>query len=178
MTDLADAILVRRALDGDVGSFAALCERYYPALVATAHAIAADEHLAEDAAQEAIAEACRRLRTLKKPHRFGSWLGAICRNVAKDMLTERTRSRRVAEGSAAPRAQDNGDAKAALDRAVRALPDPLRQIVYLRYYNAMTYEQMSSVLGLSQQAINGRLRRARRKIAQTMQANGFGDDDR
>ena len=176
MTEPTDEILVRRALEGDTASFAALCQRYYPALVATAHAIAADGHLAEDAAQEAIAEACRRLRTLRKPHRFGAWLGAICRNVAKDMLTQRSRSRQVADGLAAPDPQDNGDEKAALDRAVRALPDHLRQIVFLRYYNAMTYEQMSSVLGLSRQAINGRLRRARKRIANTMKANGFGDD--
>ena len=50
--------------------------------------------------------------------------------------------------------------------------------MFLRYYNAMSYEQMSGVLGLSPQAINGRLRRARKKIARTMKANGFGDDDR
>jgi len=41
----------------------------------------------------------------------------------------------------------------------------------------MTYDQMSSVLGLSPQAINGRLRRAKKRIARTMKANGFGDGD-
>lgn len=47
----------------------------------------------------------------------------------------------------------------------------------MRYYNAMTYEQMSSVLGLTPQAINGRLRRARKQIAKSMKAHGFGDHD-
>jgi RNA polymerase sigma-70 factor (ECF subfamily) len=177
MTEPTDEILVTRALEGDPACFATLCQRYYPALVAIAHAIAGDGHLAEDAAQEAIAEACRRLRTLRKPQRFGSWLGAICRNIAKDMLTDRSRSRQVAEGLAAPAEHSDGDEKAALTRAVRALPESLRQVVLLRYYNAMTYEQMSSVLGLSSQAINGRLRRARKRIASTMKANGFGDSD-
>ena len=175
MTEPTDEILVRRALEGDTACFAMLCQRHYPALVAIAHAVAGDEHLAEDAAQEAIAEACRRLRTLRKPHRFGSWLGAICRNIAKDMLTDRSRSRQVADGFARPVEHSNGDEKVALIRAVRALPESLRQVVFLRYYNAMTYEQISSVLGLSSQAINGRLRRARKKIAATMKANGFGD---
>ena len=178
MTEPTDEILVRRALAGDTAGFTQLCTRYYPALVALAHAIVGDGHLAEDAAQEAVAEACRRLRTLRKPQRFGSWLGAICRNVAKDMLTDRTRLRRVAEGLAQTRPSDNGDAKTAMNRAVRALPEHLRQVVFLRYYNAMTYEQMSSVLGLSGQAINGRLRRARKRIAGHMKSNGFGDSDR
>jgi RNA polymerase sigma-70 factor, ECF subfamily len=178
MTEPTDEILVRRALEGDTACFATLCQRYYPALLAIAHAVAGDEHLAEDAAQEAIAEACRRLRTLRKPQRFGSWLGAICRNIAKDMLTKRSRSRQATEGLATPAENNDGDEKAALIRAVRALPEPLRQVVFLRYYNAMTYEQISSVLGLSPQAINGRLRRARKRIASTMKANGFGDSDR
>lgn len=178
MTEPTDEILVRRALEGDTACFAAICQRYYPALVAIAHAVTGDEHLAEDAAQEAIAEACRRLRTLRKPQRFGSWLGAICRNIAKDMLTNRSRSRQVADGLARPAEHSDSDEKAALIRAVRVLPEPLRQVVFLRYYNAMTYEQMSNVLGLSPQAINGRLRRARKRIASTMKANGFGDSDR
>ena len=165
-------------MEGNTACFATLCQRYYPALLALAHAVAGDEHLAEDAAQEAVAEACRRLRTLRKPQRFGAWLGAICRNIAKDMLTDRRRARQVADGLAAPAESSDGDEKAALARAVRALPESLRQVVFLRYYNSMTYEQISSVLGLSSQAINGRLRRARRRIATTMKANGFGDSDR
>jgi len=177
MIEPSDEILVRRALEGDTACLAALCRRYYPALVAIGHAIAGDDHLAEDAAQEAVAEACRRLRTLRNPQRFGSWLGAICRNVARDMLTERSRCRQAVEGRTAPDPRNDGDEKAALIQAVRALPDHLRQVVFLRYYNAMTYEKMSSVLGLSAQAINGRLRRARKRIARTMKANGFGDDD-
>jgi len=177
MTEPTDEILVQRALEGDTACFATLCKRYYPALLATAYAVAGDEHLAEDAAQEAIAEACRRLRTLRKPQRFGSWLGAICRNIAKDMLTDRSRSRQVAEGFVTPAENSDSDEEAALTRAVRALPEPLRQVVFLRYYNAMSYEQISSVLGLSSQAINGRLRRARKRIVSTMKTNGFGDSD-
>jgi len=34
-------------------------------------------------------------------------------------------------------------------------------VIYLRYYDGMTYERISAVLGLSVQALNGRLRRAK-----------------
>lgn len=169
----ADEILVRQALDGDSAGFARLCERYYPALVAMAHAIVMDEHAAEDAAQEAVTEACRRLRSLRKPERFGSWLGAICRNVARDMLTERARRRKVAEGLATESVADDARDHAPLNRAVQLLPEHLREVVFLRYYNELTYQQMSRVLGLSAQAINGRLRRARKRIAADLRANSF-----
>ncbi len=183
MNEPADEILVQRVLQGDTARFAELIGRYYPALVAIAHAVVSDRHLAEDVAQEAVAEACRRLRTLRDPRCFGAWLGAICRNVAKDTLAECKRQRRAGVEtrdtvSPRPGPDGDGDEKAMLTEAVRSLPESLRQVVFLRYYNAMTYEQMSNVLGLSPQAINGRLRRARKRIAKCMRANGFGDSDR
>src|SRR4030042_61278 len=86
MRDLEDQILVQQALHGDPESFGELCLRYYNSLVAVADSILPDHHLAEDAAQEALAAACRDLAKLKKPERFGPWAVAICRNVARDML--------------------------------------------------------------------------------------------
>jgi RNA polymerase sigma-70 factor (ECF subfamily) len=181
MNEPADEILVQQALQGATGSFADLIGRYYPALVAMAHAVVSDRHLAEDVAQEAVAEACRRLRTLRRAECFGAWLGAICRNVARDTLADRCRQRQAgveAQYLASSQACDSdGDERAKLTETVRSLPEHLREVVFMRYYNAMTYEQMSSVLGLTPQAINGRLRRARKQIAKSMKANGFGDHD-
>ena len=91
MIDAEDQDLVRRALQADADSFGQLCKRYYPLLVAVADSILMDHHLAEDAAQEALAYACRQLPGLKKPELFGPWVAAICRNVAKDMLQDRQR---------------------------------------------------------------------------------------
>lgn len=96
MTESEDQILVRRALQANPESFNELCQRYYHSLVAIADSILLDVHLAEDAAQEALAQGCRQLPKLKKPEIFGPWIGAICRNVAKDMLRKLLRERKVA----------------------------------------------------------------------------------
>jgi len=173
MTQEADEILVRRALAGEADGFARLCERYYPALVATAQSVLMDGHMAEDVAQEAIAEACRRLRTLRKPERFGPWIGVICRNTARSALRDRRRRRKLAEGYAVPERDGDPEVSVVLAEAVASLPEHLRQVVLLRYSNELTYEQMSRVLGFSEQAINGRLRRARKRIARFMKAKGF-----
>ena len=60
-----------------------------------------------------------------------------------------------------------------LSKAVEVLPQHLREVLFLRYHSEMTYQQMSNVLGLTPQAINGRLRRAKRRIAARMKSNGF-----
>ena len=48
-----------------------------------------------------------------------------------------------------------------------------REVIFLRFYDGLSYEKISAVLGISEQAINGRLRRAKRKIADYLRRNGF-----
>ena len=45
----------------------------------------------------------------------------------------------------------------------------MRDIILLRYYNGMTYEQIAGLLGVSEEAVNGKLRRARNTIRQELQ---------
>jgi len=80
-----DLTLVEAATNGDADSFTELCRHYYPGMVAIAHSVLGDRHLAEDAAQQAFAKAARRLPQLRKKGKFAGWLAVICRNAARDM---------------------------------------------------------------------------------------------
>ncbi len=174
MANTEDDILVRRALQADPESFGQLCRRYYPSLVAVADSILLDHHLAEDAAQEALAHACRQLPKLKKPEQFGPWVAAICRNVARDMLRDRLRQRVPAEDCdpQAPDCPEDGPNEV-LTEALRQLPQRLREVVFLRFYNGFSYEKMAQVLGATPQSIDGRLRRAKKRIATYFVKRGF-----
>ena len=175
MTNAEDDILVRRALQADPESFEHLCRRYYSSLIAVADSILMDRHLAEDAAQEALACTCRQLPRLRRPERFGPWVMAICRNVAKDMLRDRMRQREpVEDHRPQDRAPQDGDTQGeVLTEALRQLPQRLREVVFLRFYDGMSYEQMAKILGATPQSIDGRLRRAKKQIAAFMRTNGF-----
>jgi len=175
MRDLEDQILVQRALQSDPESFGKLCRRYYDTLVAIANSILPDHHLAEDAAQEALASACRDLAKLKRPERFGPWVGAICRNVAKDMLRQFRKQQEPVGTDAGhePDCEEKDEREAILDQALQQLPQHLREVIFLRYYNEMSYEQMTKVLGATEQTIDGRLRRAKKKIAAYLKKKGF-----
>jgi RNA polymerase sigma-70 factor (ECF subfamily) len=58
--------------------------------------------------------------------------------------------------------------------ALSRLSMSAREVIFLRFYDGLSYEQISAVLGISQQAINGRLRRAKRKLAHYLRRKGFG----
>jgi RNA polymerase sigma-70 factor (ECF subfamily) len=170
-----DSVLVERAVEGDGDSFAELCRRYYAAMVAIADAILGDRHLAEDAAQQAFAKAAVKLPTLRETERFGGWLATICRNAAKDVVRARAafrdRHERAQEATPPPRDDDRQTVREAL----RRLEPAAREVVYLRFYDGLSYERISEVLGISEQAINGRLRRAKRKLAELLRREGFDE---
>jgi RNA polymerase sigma-70 factor, ECF subfamily len=172
-----DNELVEQAAKGDGESFTELCRRYYGAMVAIGHAILRDRHLAEDAAQQAFAKAAVHLPKLRKADQFGSWLAAICRNEARDLA--RTRRDILVEDE--PPVAEGGSDAAESDQIVREalnrLPAEAKEVIYLRFYDGLSYDRISAVLGISEQAINGRLRRAKKRLAQYLRCSGFDEVD-
>ncbi len=153
------------ARSGSVESFAALYDRYYPAVVGVAYAMLGDIHQAEDAAQETFAVACRDLRHLRQAEKFAGWLRGICRNVAKGII--RSRSRRLELDPPAvidePACEDGYAAE--VRQAVAELPPRGREVVLLHYFSGLSHEKIARLLATSPHAIHGRLIRARRKLA-------------
>ncbi len=175
MAQKPDTVLVKAAVNGDAEGFAELCQRYYPAMVAIAHSVLGDRHLAEDAAQQAFAKAAVRLPQLKKESRFAGWLAVICRNVAKDMARRTDNLHSTDDLSIAAAKSSNDETAEVVREAINKLSASARELVFLRFYDGMSYEQISAVLGISEQAINGRLRRAKKKMAGYLGRNGFGE---
>lgn len=170
-----DSVLVERAVDGDGDSFTELCRRYYGAMVAIGHSILGDRHLAEDAAQEAFARAAVKLPTLRQADQFGRWIAAICRNKARDLARARQRVRTDGELAAVHADPGRHEPTEAVRQALKRLSPRAREVIFLRFYDGLSYEQISGVLGISEQGINGRLRRAKKKLAAHLRREGFGE---
>ena len=184
----SDTQLVEAAQNGQLESFGALYERYHSPMVALAYSMLADRDLAEDAAQEVFAIACRDIGSLKSKERFAAWLAGICRNISRQTLrtnkrltaenAEAAESSRLSRSSAisavsAVNPDDAQGRREAIRRAVWSLREPERELIIMRYFDGFSQGQISEVLGLSSQAVNGRLVRAKRKIAKYLKRNGF-----
>ena len=174
--DKLETRLIEAAVDGDIESFGKLCQRYYAAMVAIGYSILGDHQLAEDAAQESFARALVKLRSLRNRAKFATWLAAICRNVAKDMVA--IKARQISSKDICEVADRSGsdDSVQAVRQAVEQLPAPAKELVILRYYDGLSYEEISCVLGISKATINGRLTRAKRKMAKYLRCNGFPEN--
>jgi RNA polymerase sigma-70 factor (ECF subfamily) len=177
MESTPDNELVEQAVKGDGASFTELCRRYYGAMVAIGHAILRDRHLAEDAAQQAFAKAAVNLPKLRKADQFGSWLAAICRNEARDLARGRREHETESEPEVLESQPDSNESDKIVREALNQLPAEAKEVIYLRFYDGLSYDRISAVLGISEQAINGRLRRAKRRLAQYLRRNGFDEVD-
>ena len=160
--------IVEAARNGHLESFGALYERYYNPMVALAYSMLADRDMAEDAAQESFMVACRDLPNLKRKDKFAAWLAGICRNVTKQIL--RTKDRTILADVEQPKqGQDDPDQRCdAIRQAVWKLREAERELIVLHYFNGFSRAQICQVLGISPQAVNGRLVRAKRKIAKNL----------
>lgn len=174
MLGCTDAELVEAARNGDVSSFGELYRRHYAAAVGIAYCWVSDRHLAEDAAQEAFAVACRDLGRLRRAEKFTSWLKAICRKVARRLAKSKSRYDLPAEIASTTTADPDDDRASLVRQSVQRLPERAREVILLHYFSGLTYEQIADALGTSPQAVHGRLIRARRKMAEDLRRNGLG----
>ena len=169
--DDTETTLVRAAVNGDVDSFGSLCERYYCAIVAIAYSRLRDRDLAEDAAQEAFLSAFRNISKLRDAKQFGRWATGICRNVSSDMARERAGNKLIGihdRDLPSKKEDENENNVETVKNIIAELNVGMKEVIYLRYYSKMSYQQISNVLGISQEAVNGRLRRAKKVIAKKL----------
>jgi len=135
-------------------------------MVAIAHSVLNDRHLAEDATQHGFAQACIHLPELKKKDKFGCWLRIICKNAAKSMAIKNNRLKYGQSFSTiAAKPKQNDHDYPELNQAIAKLKQADKELVFLRFYSEKSYDQISNVLGISRQTISGRLRRIKKKIA-------------
>jgi len=170
-----EAGLVAAARNGDVESFGQLYQRHYAPAVGIAYGVLADRHLAEDAAQEAFAIACRQLASLRKPERFAAWICTITRRAAGQMARSRRERHTLDETEAAPAVNHGPHPSDLVRQAVLDLPDRSREVVVLHYFTGLSHKEIAVSLGLSPEAVHGRLVRARRMLAERLTGNGMGE---
>jgi RNA polymerase sigma-70 factor (ECF subfamily) len=169
--------LVEAAQNGNLESFGVLYERYHSAMVALAYSVLGDKDLADDAAQETFAIACRKLDTLRRRNKFAGWLAGICRNTARSILRSKVKSTAANFQEKANNQNDTDNHRDLIREAVLKLKPADRELIVMRYYDGFSQTQISNVLGISPQAVNGRLFRAKRKIGKYLKPNSFMGDE-
>jgi RNA polymerase sigma-70 factor, ECF subfamily len=153
---LSDPILIRRAKDGDRRALEALCERHAPRVERLAAHLVRDPEDARDAAQEALAKLCVRLKQFRGDSQFTTWLHRLVVNTCKDVL-DRQRAkqcepliedRREAVDGDPARAVALAETRAELGGYLAELAPAQARVVVLKDAFDYTFEEISSAAGM------------------------------
>ncbi len=177
--DMPDRLLAVRAGEGDEGAFEVLVRRHGPELLRLATRMLASTTEAEDAVQEAFVSAWRSLPEFRGDAAFLTWMYRIVTNRCLNQLRSR---RPVTHLDAVPEHETPGhegspvrDAEAGaalreLSRALEGLSPEQRACWLLREMHGLSYEEIADTVGISPQAVRGRMFRARRALMEAMAA--------
>ncbi len=179
--ELDDADLIRRIVAGEERLFEALVARYQTRIFRFISRFTRDSEDARDVAQEVFLKVYGALDGYDPRYRFSTWLFRIAGNAAIDHL--RRRRGRTVPLEAPP--DEEGEIRAieprderpdpledlsrrrtrqAIDAAIEKLPDDYRELISLRHYGEMPYEEIAELKGMPLGTVKNKLFRARQAL--------------
>ncbi len=182
----SDLQLVERTVAGDQRAYELLVIKYQRRIERLIGRMVRDTDLVPDIAQETFIRAYRALHQFRGDAQFYTWLYRIAVNTAKKALMDMKRNPVISEN--ALRGSDEEDETSrfgheltseetpetilaareiaeAVNAAMEALPDDLRQAVTLREIEGLTYEEIAAAMECPIGTVRSRIFRAREAIS-------------
>jgi RNA polymerase sigma-70 factor (ECF subfamily) len=173
---------IDQALQGDKVAFGQLVRAYERPVYNLTYRMLGDPAEAEDAAQETFLRAYSKLATYQPRRKFVNWLLSIASHHCIDILRRKSRAPQLSlDGpmppewltSSAPQPDqvvNKNQERESVRQALETLPPTYRAAVVLRYWYGMSYREIAATMRTTESAIKSRLHRARRTMAQHLQA--------
>ena len=185
LKQMTDDVLVTLYLEGNNSAFDVLLNRHKDRLFNYIFFIVRSKEVAEDIFQETFVKAIVTLQQGRYTNdgKFAAWITRIAHNLVIDQFrverNENTVSNdeteydmlndaRLSEGTIENR-MVNDQVLANVRRLVDELPDCQREVVFMRYYQDMSFKDIADITGVSINTALGRMRYAimnMRRIAQ------------
>jgi RNA polymerase sigma-70 factor (ECF subfamily) len=185
-----DEQIVERALSGDPNAFGEIVRRWERRIFALAYGMLGREEDARDATQETFLAAFRNLRGFRGDAKVSSWLHRIAVN---QCITRQRRAKVRSETALEDEAEKNAavfalpidssparsaeaiERSTAVRKAVCSLPPELRQVVVMKEFEELTFQQIADALEIPLSTVKSRLYTALRQLQMRLQK--FGDSE-
>lgn len=185
LNQLTDDMLVALYSKGNDKAFDELLSRYQGKIFNYVLFIVRNQELAEDIFQETFVKAIVTMQQGRytADGKFGAWITRIAHNLVIDSFRQERSENTISNDETevdllndADLCDDNVEMQMINDqtlidvrRLVDALPDNQREVVYMRYYQDLSFKEIAEIVGVSINTALGRMRYAllnMRKIAE------------
>jgi RNA polymerase sigma-70 factor (ECF subfamily) len=170
--DADDSALVERCRNGDTAAFEPIVERYQRLLFTVALRTLGDYDEASDAAQSAFVKAYQKLDTVDRSRRFFSWIYRIllneCLNLRRDRRPHEPLTPELATVGSPVDLLESAERQRRVQAAVRALPIEQREVIVLRHFTELSYDEIADALQIPAKTVKSRLHTARQHLSQML----------
>jgi len=175
--------LIRRCQSGDSAATEELIRFLTPTIYKVAFSMLGNEHDASDAVQETFIKILKALPGFRGDSSLTTWVYRITSNTCLDMLRSMGRYKTVSPDDeevflqipdTAPTPEDaavTGERKAAVRKAVNALPEEYRLVITLCDLNGLPYGEAAAILDCPLGTVKSRLNRARTLLLKRLLEN-------
>ena len=184
--DDSDLLLVQRAVEGNQRAFELLVLKYQRRVARLVARMVRDSDLVDDVVQETFIRAYRALHQFRGEAQFYTWLYRIAVNTATKALVDLRRNPVMNESALRGRDDDDETSPVsnelssdetpetvlaakeigeAVNSAMEALPEDLRQAVTLREIEGLSYDEIAEVMNCPIGTVRSRIFRAREAIS-------------
>ncbi len=158
--NIDDKVLIDRFLEGDESAFNALFEKYKRKIYLTAYRLLGNHEDAKDITQETLIKIYKELKNFRNESSLYTWIYRITTNLSLNLLKQKKlRSffdfEDVDEWLFKDERQSpelsfrENELSNKIQEALKKLPEKQRTVFTLRYYDELTYEEISEILGTS-----------------------------
>ena len=163
----SDEDLMAAVASGDETALATLIDRYAASVHAYLLRHSGNREDADDLLQETWVRVARAARSFDTARRFRGWIYGIATNLARDLFRRRmTRERALRDLAAHPPAASGADSvdRSELREHIARLPENMRAVLLLRYYEGMSEAEMADTLDVPRGTVKSRLHAALRRL--------------
>lgn len=165
-----DRSLIESFQSGDEFAFVALYNRYKAPVYAFCVKMLLDRAAAEDVLQETFVRVYENRERLTRPGSFKAWLFTIARNQCLNQLRRQNRQVSLGDTELPSRGETpfsqlmKSEQVELVNTYLGQLKPEYREVIVLREYQNLTYEEIAAVTRNTVSSVKSRLFKARRKL--------------
>lgn len=176
-----DSALIKRLSAGDEEALGTLMDRYGGALLHFAHRLVGDMQLAEEIYQDTMLKAWQQASSFRVDGHLKAWLFRVARNNAIDYMRKKrlpveefTACLETAATTFRPeREAERSWLSAEVFDAIDELPPAYREVVDLRFFHQLCYQEIAQVLNIPLGTVKSRLNYAIQRLTKILSERGI-----
>jgi RNA polymerase sigma-70 factor, ECF subfamily len=170
-----DHDVIRQVLKGDVNKYRMLVEKHQRAVFNLCYQMLNNYEDAEELTQDVFVKAYEHLAGFRFKYRFFSWIYRIAINRTLVHIKQQSRQTGIANirYKLAETDEEENDRNTHLKMAIDLLKENYKTVIILKYYEQLSYKEMSVILEIPEKTIRSRLYDARIKMKQILEDTGY-----